>query len=269
MASGSIGPSGLTLGAPRLALAPALAFTQHFDETDFDDDAWGLPGERLLANEFGVRGTLAGRLRVEGDEAVETFKEIRHVHRDAPKQRQFVRVSLIGPPTKRELRRDYLTPSSAQFPPCGNGFPLRPEAALSRTNCHLELSTSKSRPFCRHIAYLFARRSNGVPEIMPRALNKTVKGTKSAKDCEGEDGTPCHQAMDERRRAHAEGAFEGPDARHQGFEGDEAHGGRSPPQSWYPRRRPRPPPVSFSIFRVLLHSVPLPPSQPCPFGDWF
>ena len=54
-------------------------------------------------------------------------------------------------------------------------------AALSRTNCHLELSTSKSRPFCRHIAYLFARRSNGVAEIMPRALNKTVTGTKSAK----------------------------------------------------------------------------------------
>ena len=26
-------------GAPRLALAPALAFAQHFDETDFDDDA--------------------------------------------------------------------------------------------------------------------------------------------------------------------------------------------------------------------------------------
>jgi hypothetical protein len=37
-------------------------------------------------------------------------------------------------------------------------------AALSRTNCHLELNTSKSRPFCRHIAYLFARRSNGAPE---------------------------------------------------------------------------------------------------------
>src|SRR6476646_5757990 len=69
----------------------------------------------------------------------------------------------------------------AQFPPCGNGFPLRPVAALSHTNCHLELSTSKSGPFCRHIAYLSARRSNGVPERMPRALNKTVKGTKSAK----------------------------------------------------------------------------------------
>jgi hypothetical protein len=40
------------LGAPRLALAPALAFTQHFDETDFDDDARGSPGKRLLANEL-------------------------------------------------------------------------------------------------------------------------------------------------------------------------------------------------------------------------
>src|ERR1700733_1925428 len=37
---------------------------------------------------------------------------------------------------------------------------------------HLELSTSKSGPFCRHIAYLSGRRSNGVAEIMPRALNK-------------------------------------------------------------------------------------------------
>src|SRR6478609_567290 len=61
--------------------------------------------------------------------------------------------------------------------------------------------------------------------------------------------------MDERRRTHAEGAFEGPDAGHQGLEGDEAHGRRSPPQSRYPRRRPRPPPVSL-IFRALLHSRP-------------
>jgi hypothetical protein len=34
-------------GAPRLALAPALAVAQHFDETDFDDDAGGSPGGRL------------------------------------------------------------------------------------------------------------------------------------------------------------------------------------------------------------------------------
>src|SRR5271166_3648769 len=84
------------LGAPRLALAPALAFTQNFDETDIDDDARGSPGKRLLANELGVRGTLASRLRVEGDEPVETVEEIRHVHRGPPKQRQFVRVSVIG-----------------------------------------------------------------------------------------------------------------------------------------------------------------------------
>src|SRR5271166_1812866 len=89
-------------GAPRLALPPALAFAQHFDETDFDDDARGSPGERLLANELGVGCTLASRLRIEGDEPVETVEEIRHVHRGPPKQRQFVRVSLIGvttPPT--------------------------------------------------------------------------------------------------------------------------------------------------------------------------
>ena len=83
------------LGAPRLALLPALAFTQHFDETDFDDDAGGSPGKRLLANERGVRGTLACRLRVEGDEPVETVEEIRHVHRGPPKQPQFLCVSLI------------------------------------------------------------------------------------------------------------------------------------------------------------------------------
>ena len=47
-----------------------------FDETDFDDDARGSPGEKLLANELGVRGTLASRLRVEGYEAVETVEEI-------------------------------------------------------------------------------------------------------------------------------------------------------------------------------------------------
>src|SRR5208283_4931228 len=45
-------------GAPRLAFAPALAFAQHFHETDFDDDARGSPGERLLADELGVRCTL-------------------------------------------------------------------------------------------------------------------------------------------------------------------------------------------------------------------
>ena len=89
-------------GDPRLALPPALAVAQHFDETDFDDDARGSPGERLLADKLGVGCTLASRLRIEGDEPVETVEEIRQVHRGAPKQRQFVRVSLIGvttPPT--------------------------------------------------------------------------------------------------------------------------------------------------------------------------
>src|SRR5271166_253418 len=82
--------------APSLALAPALAFAQHFDETDFDDDARGSPGERLLANKLCVGCTLASRLRVEGDEPVETVEEIRHVHRGPPKQRPFLRVSQIG-----------------------------------------------------------------------------------------------------------------------------------------------------------------------------
>jgi hypothetical protein len=28
------------------------------------------------------------------------------------------------PPTMRELRREFLTPSRAQFPPCGNTLPV-------------------------------------------------------------------------------------------------------------------------------------------------
>src|SRR5271165_4710251 len=87
-------------GAPRLALAPALAFAQHFDESDFDDDARSSPGERLPANKLGVACRLAGRLRIEGNEPVETVEEIRHVHRvhrGPPKQqRPFLRVSQIG-----------------------------------------------------------------------------------------------------------------------------------------------------------------------------
>src|SRR5208337_2459443 len=83
-------------GAPRLALAPALAFAQHFHETDFDDDARSSPRERLLADKLGVGCTLASRLRVEGDEPVETIEEIRQVHRGPPKQPEFLRASLIG-----------------------------------------------------------------------------------------------------------------------------------------------------------------------------
>ena len=90
------GPIRVDPRAPCLALAPALSVAQHFDETDFDDDARGSPGKRLLANELGVGCTLSRRLRVEGDEPVETVEEIRQVHRGAPKQRQFVRVSVIS-----------------------------------------------------------------------------------------------------------------------------------------------------------------------------
>ena len=41
-------PVRVDTGTPRLALAPALAFAQHFHETDFDDDARGFPGKWLL-----------------------------------------------------------------------------------------------------------------------------------------------------------------------------------------------------------------------------
>ena len=99
---------------------------------------------------------------------------------------------------------------------------------------------------------------------MPRALKKTVKGTKSAEPVKAK--TARRVIKPSTRRAHAEGAFEGPHARHQGFEGDEAHGWRSPPQSRYPRRRSRPPPVRFSVFRLLLHSSTLPPGLPVTFG---
>jgi hypothetical protein len=37
-------------------------------------------GKRLPANELGVGCTLASRLRVEGDEAVETVEEIGQIH---------------------------------------------------------------------------------------------------------------------------------------------------------------------------------------------
>ena len=79
MASG-YWPIRVNPGAPRRAFAPGLSVAQHFDETEFDDDARGSPGKSLLANERGVRGSLASRLRVEGDEPVETVEEIWQVH---------------------------------------------------------------------------------------------------------------------------------------------------------------------------------------------
>src|SRR5580700_6606310 len=152
------------LGAPRLALLPALAFTQHFDETDFDDDARGSPGERLLANEFGVRGTLASRLRVEGDEPVETVEESRHVHRGPPKQPQFLCVSLIDV-TREEDRRLSAARRTAALTrqrPCyvlgGHGYflatrqdpPVRPEGIglrrLSRRRAGRRLGSAQVTP---------------------------------------------------------------------------------------------------------------------------
>ena len=102
-------------GALRLALAPAIAFAQHFDETDLDDDAKGSPGKRLLTNEFGVGYTLASRLRIEGDEPVETVEEIRQVHQGAPKQRQFVRFSLIGVMTSSTTGRIAVLAASSTY----------------------------------------------------------------------------------------------------------------------------------------------------------
>ena len=50
----------------------------------------------LTLVKLGVGCTFASRLGIEGDEPVETVEEIRQVLRAAPKQGQFVRVSLIG-----------------------------------------------------------------------------------------------------------------------------------------------------------------------------
>ena len=98
---------------------------------------------------------------------------------------------------------------------------------------------------------------------MPKAL-KTVKNAKIVKAAKpAKPGTSRCQAVDQGRRAHAEGSLEGPHARHQGIEGDEAHGWRSPAPSWYPRPRTRPPPVKFSVFRVI--SAPLPYRRICPW----
>ena len=79
MASGFDWPIRVDPGAPRLALVPGSTLAQHFDETDFDDDPRGSPGEGLLANKVGVGCALARRLRVEGDEPIETVEEILRV----------------------------------------------------------------------------------------------------------------------------------------------------------------------------------------------
>ena len=96
---------------------------------------------------------------------------------------------------------------------------------------------------------------------MPKAL-KTVKNAKIVKAAK-----PAKSARrvvkPQGRRAHAEGSLEGPHARHQGIEGDEANSWRSPAPSWYPRPRTRPPPVRFSVFRVI--SAPLPYRRTCPW----
>jgi hypothetical protein len=105
MASGSIGPSGLTLelhASPLRQPSPSRSISTKPTSMMM---ARGSPGKRLLANELGVGCALASRLRIEGDEPVETVEEIRQVHRGAPKQRQFVRVSLVGVTTSSDRSR--------------------------------------------------------------------------------------------------------------------------------------------------------------------
>ena len=72
--------------------------------------------------------------------------------------------------------------------------------------------------------------------------------------------------MDKGRRPHVEGSLEGPHARHESIQGDEANSWRSPAPSWYPRRRTRPPPVRFSVFRLVsaprLIGPPIPQQHP-------
>ena len=87
MASGSIGPSGLTLelhASPLRQPSPSRSISTKPTSMMMPRSS---PGKRLLANELGVGCTLASRLRIEGDEPVETVEEIRQVHRGAPKQR--------------------------------------------------------------------------------------------------------------------------------------------------------------------------------------
>jgi hypothetical protein len=81
---------------------------------------------------------------------------------------------------------------------------------------------------------------------MPRALNKTVMA-RSLPRSEGEDGASRHQAVDERRRAHAEGAFEGPTPVTKVSKVMKRTVGALRRRAGIPRRS-RPPPVRFSVF---------------------
>jgi diguanylate cyclase (GGDEF)-like protein len=92
----------------------------------------------------GAGHTLASRLRIEGDEPVETVEEIRQVHRGAPKQRQFVRVSLIGVTTSSTTGVDDVLRSVTSTPdpdllrqplaePPLNAFEYNPTHLVQRT----------------------------------------------------------------------------------------------------------------------------------------
>src|SRR5208337_2773894 len=53
-------------GAPRLTLAPALAFAQHFHETDFDDDARGVGAQPEIGGQRWRSGRFQASLRETG-----------------------------------------------------------------------------------------------------------------------------------------------------------------------------------------------------------
>ncbi len=111
------------------------------------------------------------------------------------------------------------------------------------TSCSVSYSKCQGKRIHRHAA-----QCHYLPEDLKAVVhNELVAGAKT---------------MDKRRRPRVEGSLEGPHARHEGIEGDEANSWRSPAPSWYPRRRTRPPPVRFSVFRLV--SAPLPIGAPIP-----
>jgi Protein of unknown function (DUF938) len=101
MASGSIGPSGLTL---ELHVSP-LRQPSPSRSISTKPTSMMMPGALQAKGCLRMNSASGVRLLVvsafEGDEPVETVEEIRQVHRGAPKQRQFLRVSLIDVTARR------------------------------------------------------------------------------------------------------------------------------------------------------------------------
>jgi diguanylate cyclase (GGDEF)-like protein len=109
----------------------------------------------------GAGHTLASRLRIEGDEPVETVEEIRQVHRGAPKQRQFVRVSLIGVTTSSTTGVDDVLRSVTSTPdpdllrqplaePPLNAFEYNPTHLVQRTCTSSPLETLRKGAKANH-----------------------------------------------------------------------------------------------------------------------